>query len=87
MSQDNDPYDLRGLKCPLPVLRTRKRLNSLGTGAELVILTNDPLAKIDIPHFCREEGHDLLSLETEGDTHRFHIRRGPDRPGRDEDGF
>ena len=69
-------YDLRGLKCPLPVLRTRRRLKAIGSGDDLVIETSDPLAGIDIPHFCREEGHELLRSEKTADGHRFHIRKG-----------
>lgn len=69
-------YDLRGLKCPLPVLRTRKRLEHLPSGATLWIETTDPLAVIDIPHFCRENGHTLEFSETAGDGHRFLIRKG-----------
>ena len=54
-------YDLRGLKCPLPVLRTKKRLARMPTGATLAVETNDPLAVIDIPHFCSEYGHELMA--------------------------
>lgn len=69
-------YDLRGLKCPLPVLKTRRRLKDVRRGEELVIQTNDPLAGIDIPHFCREAGHELLQSEKTADGHRFRIRKG-----------
>lgn len=71
-----ESYDLRGLKCPLPVLKTRRRLKDMATGAELVIETTDPLAGIDIPHFCREEGHQLLLSERTHSGHRFVIRKG-----------
>ena len=70
-------YDLRGLKCPLPVLKTRRRLKDMAAGEDLLIETNDPLAGIDIPHFCREDGHVILSSEKMGDGHRFLIRKGP----------
>lgn len=69
-------YDLRGLKCPLPVLKTRRRLKSMESGAELLIETTDPLAGIDIPHFCTEEGHELIRSEKTGVGHRFLIRKG-----------
>jgi len=69
-------YDLRGLKCPLPVLKVRKRLGAMPAGAALWVETTDPLAAIDIPNFCREDGHLLLeTLSVEG-GHRFLIRRG-----------
>jgi tRNA 2-thiouridine synthesizing protein A len=49
--------DARGLKCPLPVLRMEKWLASAQVGAQVTILATDPMAKIDIPLFCRQNGH------------------------------
>jgi tRNA 2-thiouridine synthesizing protein A len=69
-------YDLRGLKCPLPVLKTRRRLKSCKTGDRLTIETSDPLAGIDIPHFCSQEGHELIEAIKTPDGHRFVIRKG-----------
>ena len=71
-------YDLRGLKCPLPVLKTRRRMVDLKPGDELIVETSDPLAGIDIPHFCNEDGHELLAQERLDGGHRFHIRKGGD---------
>ena len=69
-------YDLRGLKCPLPVLKTRKRMATLGPGALIEVTTTDPLAVIDIPHFCNEDGHRLEeAIPIEG-GHRYLIRKG-----------
>lgn len=70
--------DLKGLKCPLPVLRTRKFLARLAPGAEIEVETTDPLAVIDIPHFCNETGHKLLGVERTETGHRFRICRGMD---------
>lgn len=67
------PYDLKGLKCPLPVLKTRKRLASMQSGAMLVVETTDPLAVIDIAHLCQEDGHTLVSSEKTPNGHRFEI--------------
>lgn len=69
-------YDLRGLKCPLPVLKTRRRLKEMPSGAELMIETTDPLAGIDIPHFCSQEGHQIILSEKTETGHRFLIRKG-----------
>jgi len=68
-------YDLRGLKCPLPVLKTRRRMADLQPGDELIVETTDPLAGIDIPHFCKEDGHELVAQERLDAGHRFHIRK------------
>ena len=73
--QTADFLDLRGLKCPLPALKTRKRLLKLAAGRELVVETTDPLAGIDIPHLCNEDGHQLLEQVRLGDGHRFRIRK------------
>jgi len=71
-----ETYDLRGLNCPLPVLKARKRLAGMRPGALLLIETTDPLAVIDIPAFCKDNGHRLIeSLSVEG-GHRFLIERG-----------
>jgi len=69
-------YDLRGLKCPLPVLKTRRKMSSLQKGALIRVETTDPLAGIDIPHFCSEDGHELIETEKTEAGHRFLIRKG-----------
>ena len=76
MSGDAEVYDLRGLNCPLPVLRTRKRLSGMIPGARLWIETTDPLAVIDIPAFCSDDGHRLVASEPLEGGHRFLIERG-----------
>ncbi|MCJ8149906.1 sulfurtransferase TusA family protein [Shinella sp. H4-D48] len=68
-------YDLRGLKCPLPVMKARKRLSKMRGGAALWVETTDPLAVIDIPHFCHEDGHALEASERIEGGHRFLIRK------------
>ncbi len=76
MTAGAETYDLRGLNCPLPVLKARKRLAGMRPGALLLIETTDPLAVIDIPAFCKDNGHRLIeSLSVEG-GHRFLIERG-----------
>lgn len=68
--------DLKGLKCPLPVLKSRRRLRDLETGTVIEVETTDPLAVIDIPHFCNEDGHRLVASEKLEDGHRFVICKG-----------
>ncbi|UXT19834.1 sulfurtransferase TusA family protein [Agrobacterium tumefaciens] len=69
-------YDLRGLKCPLPVLRSRKKLATLKAGDVLTVETTDPLAVIDITHMCNEDGHRLVEITALGKGHRFRIVKG-----------
>jgi tRNA 2-thiouridine synthesizing protein A len=67
--------DLRGLKCPLPALRTRKALLRLHPRATLVVECTDPLAAIDIPNLIRETG-DILEEKTQRDgVLTFRIRK------------
>ncbi|PYE42001.1 tRNA 2-thiouridine synthesizing protein A [Rhizobium sp. PP-F2F-G20b] len=70
--------DLKGLKCPLPVIRTRKRMASLGPGTLIRVETTDPLAVIDIPHFCAEDGHRLERRHATDRGHSFLIRKAED---------
>lgn len=76
MPDDIDVYDLRGLNCPLPVLKARKRLAGLPRGARLWVETTDPLAVLDIPAFCNEAGHLLIETTPMDGAHRFLIERG-----------
>lgn len=69
-------YDLRGLNCPLPVLKTRKRLQSMRTGDRLTVETTDPLGALDIPAFCQEDGHRLVDSTSVDGGHRFVIEKG-----------
>ncbi len=68
--------DLRGLRCPLPALKTRARLKRLELGQRLEVLADDPLAGIDIPAFCNESGNRLVVQEAlDGDVQRFVVER------------
>ena len=67
--------DAQGLLCPLPVLKARKRLKSLKSGEVLRLIATDPASVIDVPHFCNEQGHVLVSHEADRGRHIFRIRR------------
>ena len=71
----NEKLDALGLLCPLPVLKARKRLISMETNAVLHMITDDPAAIIDVPHFCNEAGHELLKQEKQGNQIIFIIRK------------
>ncbi|HET9067744.1 MAG TPA: sulfurtransferase TusA family protein [Amaricoccus sp.] len=74
MTWDAD-LDARGLLCPLPVLRARKRLAALAPGAVLRVLADDPAARIDFPHFCHETGHAFLGQAEVESWQEYLIRR------------
>ena len=77
--------DTTGLRCPVPVLRTRRALAALVAGDVLVVRADDPSALTDIPAFCRMAGHSLVHAEDREGVFVFEIRRGPDGPTDDED--
>jgi tRNA 2-thiouridine synthesizing protein A len=68
-------FDLRGLKCPLPVLRTRKALAGMQPGDVLVVICTDPLAGIDIPNLLRETGDALEETPNDARMMTFRIRK------------
>ncbi|CAN1538457.1 SirA Predicted redox protein, regulator of disulfide bond formation [Rhabdaerophilaceae bacterium] len=68
--------DLLGLRCPLPALKTRKALKGMASGEELVVICNDPMAGLDIPHLLNETGDILLESLRDGAQMRFHIKKG-----------
>ena len=67
--------NLRGLKCPLPALRTRKALSGMSSGDVLVVECTDPLAGIDIPNLLRQTGDTLEDTRREEDVITFRIRK------------
>ncbi|MGI3184586.1 sulfurtransferase TusA family protein [Nioella aestuarii] len=73
MTPDHD-IDALGLLCPLPVLRLRKVLLGATSGQIIRILADDPVARIDIPHFCAEHGAELMKSEDMDQGIAFTIR-------------
>jgi tRNA 2-thiouridine synthesizing protein A len=72
--------DVKGLNCPLPVLRANRVLRGMQAGERLRVLATDRAAVADFRAFCRETGHDLLSFAEEAGVFSFTIRRKPDPP-------
>ena len=67
--------DLRGLLCPLPVLKARKALEAMASGEVLRVTATDPMSAIDMPHFCAEQGHVMMFQEQQGADYVFEIKR------------
>ena len=72
--------DARGHHCPVPTLRLRRALEAAQAGAVVRLLADDPMARIDVPHFVREAGVELLEGPTEGPALVFRVRK-PQGPG------
>ncbi|MHA1545007.1 MAG: sulfurtransferase TusA family protein [Alphaproteobacteria bacterium] len=73
---DDHHLDTKGLMCPLPVLKIRKRLMAMEPGDRLWVEATDPAAQIDVPHFCAEVGHTLVDSAAQNGVYRFTILRG-----------
>ena len=65
--------DLRGLRCPQPVLRAKKALRNVPLGGVLVMECTDPLTVIDVPHFVRQTGHELTEQRNVGALYIFRL--------------
>ncbi len=70
-----ETIDARGLLCPLPVLKLRKRLKSLEPGQCAVLLADDPAAVVDVPHFCTESGHELLAVGSHETAQAYTVKK------------
>ncbi|MFZ1815824.1 MAG: sulfurtransferase TusA family protein [Rhizobiaceae bacterium] len=66
--------DAKGLNCPLPILKAKKALKELATGAVLEIQATDPGAVKDFEAFCRATGNELMESRQEGNTYYFLIK-------------
>jgi tRNA 2-thiouridine synthesizing protein A len=70
--------DARGHRCPVPTLRLRRALEAAAPGARVRLLADDPLARIDVPHFAAEAGAEVLERdEAEDGALSFLIAKRP----------
>ncbi len=74
-AEDPLTLDLRGLKCPMPVLRARRALATMRGGSVLVVEATDPMSAIDIPHMVHETKNKLVSQTQNDGVLRFEIRK------------
>ena len=72
----NTLLDVKGLNCPLPILRAKKAIKTLAIGAVLEVVATDPGSVTDFDAFCRQTGNELLSQKEEGGVYTFEIRKG-----------
>jgi tRNA 2-thiouridine synthesizing protein A len=70
-----ETLDLRGLKCPLPALLTKKALARLAPGSCLTVMADDPMSVVDIPHMCHSEGHAVESVTSRDGASEFVLRK------------
>jgi tRNA 2-thiouridine synthesizing protein A len=63
MSTEEIVVDARGHRCPVPTLRLRRALAEAPAGGRVRLLADDPMARIDVPHFAAEVGAEIVSRE------------------------
>lgn len=71
----SESLDLTGLKCPLPILRTKKALAVLPSGTIITVLATDPSAPDDFAAFCQHTGHQLLESKSENGIFTLIVQR------------
>ena len=66
--------DTVGLRCPLPLLKVQKDLKSLRKRSEALIITDDPMAEIDLRHFCNINNYSLKEVNNDqGNEEQFFL--------------
>ena len=75
MAAPKDTIDARGHRCPVPTLRLRKALEGIGPGETVRLLADDPMARIDVPHFAAAGGHEVVATEDQGSAVLFVVRK------------
>lgn len=67
--------DARGHRCPVPTLRLRRALEAAPAGARVRLLADDPLARIDVPHFAAEVGAEVIEKREDGGSLSFLVAK------------
>ena len=68
--------DARGHRCPTPTLRLQRALREAQPGQRVRLLADDPLARIDVPHFLQSHGARLIESSDEGEVLSFLVEAG-----------
>lgn len=67
--------DVKGLNCPLPILRTKKAIKDIAMGGELEVIATDPGSVKDMEAFCKQTGNELMKWNDAGGVYTFNIKR------------
>jgi tRNA 2-thiouridine synthesizing protein A len=78
--------DARGHRCPTPTLRLRRALDAVPAGGRVELWADDPLARIDVPHFVNEAGHRLIATREAGRALVFTVEKADRAPSTVEGG-
>ncbi|WP_096156700.1 MULTISPECIES: sulfurtransferase TusA family protein [Bacillus] len=72
----NKVLDVKGMACPMPLVKTKKALNDLASGEVLEVITTDKGAKTDLTAWTKTVGHELLDSKEDQDVFTFYIKKG-----------
>jgi tRNA 2-thiouridine synthesizing protein A len=67
--------DARGHRCPTPTLRLARALEAAAPGALVTLIADDPLARIDVPHYAAAKGHEVVSCQAQEGRLTFIVRK------------
>ncbi|WP_297461083.1 sulfurtransferase TusA family protein [Ferrovum sp.] len=73
--QADKELDVRGMSCPLPILKTKKSLVDMGSGQVLRVISTDGGSVGDMQAFSKQTGHELISVVQEGGEYTFFLRK------------
>lgn len=67
--------DLKGLACPLPVVRVSQKIKTMQVGQILVAETTDPGAHADFPAWAKTSGNEIIKIDKGDAASRFYIKK------------
>jgi len=76
MSEFDQDLDVRGLNCPLPIIKARKAINTLDVGQILRVVATDPGSVKDFEAFAKQTGNELLESSEGGGEFTFRLKKG-----------
>jgi len=68
--------DARGLSCPMPSVKTALALETMSAGQVLMVLTDDPVSRKDLPVWAESTGNTIVALEEDGQTIKIFVKKG-----------
>lgn len=75
MTEVTHDLDLSGLNCPLPIIRTKKKLTTMASGEVLRVVSTDPGSALDFEAFAKQTGHELLESRKDNGSFVFKLKK------------
>ncbi len=71
----NKTLDASGLSCPLPIVKTKKEIDTMTSGQVLEVISTDPGSKNDMTAWCNRTGNKLLDSSEDGGKFKFYVQK------------